>query len=133
MFFSALILSTLVRGAAPPVIYPPIPPGLGAPLSVRDAGAATLPAELSAHVHESFYPTLSVRLSTDDGRRLSDPLRARLESYRATKTALQTELRARIDLLRETDVTRLHGATSALTSHHQFLTVYSRPTQSERA
>jgi hypothetical protein len=70
-----------------------------------------VPTELANHVNECFYAPLSTWLTADGtGEKLSDALRSRLETYRATKVALQTELRAKIDLLRETDAaSRLTG------------------------
>jgi hypothetical protein len=102
---------TAVSSAAPatasPVFFPPDPPALGAPPPARDPANATktaAPAELTGYVNESFYSPLAARLvaTTPEGN-LNDDLWVRIETYHATKVALQTELRAKIDTLREAD------------------------------
>ena len=107
--FSAITVSA----GSPVIIYPPNPPPLGAPLPIRDASAmkAGIPAELTSFLGDPFYAPLSARLvATGAEGKLSDALRARVDAYRATKIALQAELRATIDLLRETDAgARLAG------------------------
>jgi hypothetical protein len=112
LLFGAFV-SAAASEAGPVIFYPPVPPPLGAPLPVRDAagGKTAAPVELAAYVNECFYAPLSTRLTAESsGGKLSDALRGRLDAYRATKVALQTELRAKIDLLRETDAaSRLAG------------------------
>ena len=107
------LLGTATLLAATPIIYPPDPPPFGVPLPAPEAagGRTAVPPELAMHVNESFYAPLSTWLMPDNaGAKLSDTLRGRLDTHRATKLALQTELRARIDLLRETDAaSRLAG------------------------
>ena len=107
------LLASAVRLEAAPIFYPPDPPPLGAPLPARDAAGVNtaVPVELATYVNECFYAPLSTWLAADStGLKLSDALRGRLDTYRATKVALQTELRAKIDLLRETDAaSRLMG------------------------
>lgn len=99
--------------AGPVVFYPPNPPALGAPLPTRDAtaGRSRVPTELTSFISDPFYAPLSMRLAAENLEgKLSEALRGRLDAYRATKVAVQTELRAKIDLLRETDATaRLAG------------------------
>jgi len=98
--------------AAPPVrhvtYFPPDPPPLGAPLPAANATgdpAAAAPAELAAYVNEPFYAALGTRLALHD---LSQEQQRRLEDYRDAKIALQTELRAHLDALKEADApTRL--------------------------
>jgi hypothetical protein len=110
---SAVLMSAAVSEAASIIFYPPVPPPLGAPLPARDAAGVktAVPVELAAYVNECFYAPLSTRLGAESpAGKLSDALRIRLDAYRATKVALQTELRAKIDLLRETDAaSRLAG------------------------
>jgi hypothetical protein len=88
--------------------FPPDPPPLGAPLPAASAPgdpAAAAPAELAAYVNEPFYAALGTRLALHD---LSQEQQRRLEDYRDTKIALQTELRAHLDALKEADApTRL--------------------------
>lgn len=93
--------------SASPVFLPPTPPPLGAPLAPKDTSPAATPAapvELSSYVNDCFYIPLAARLTatTSEGK-LTDALRARLDAYHATKVALQTELLAQFDMLRETD------------------------------
>ena len=98
--------------ATPPVrhvaYFPPDPPPLGAPLPAANATgdpAAAAPAELGAYVNEPFYAVLGARLALHD---LSQDQQRRLEDYRDAKIALQTELRAQLDALKEADApTRL--------------------------
>jgi hypothetical protein len=102
-----LAFSTIMVSAGGPVIiYPPNPPPLGAPLPIRDATAmkSGIPPELTSFMGDPFYAPLSARLVAAGAEgKLDDALRARVDAYRATKIALQAELRAMIDLLRETD------------------------------
>jgi hypothetical protein len=53
---------------------------------------------LANYVYEPFYAPLSTRLSEQD---LTKKLMTRLDSYRAKRTALQTELQQKIDSLKE--------------------------------
>lgn len=84
-----------------PVFFPPNPPPLGRPVprGVPGGGRYVAPPELAYYVSDFFYPALGTRLAT---RSLSDKLRGQLDSYRAAKIALQTELR--------TELERLQGA-----------------------
>ncbi|MSU72513.1 MAG: hypothetical protein EXS43_09250 [Opitutus sp.] len=77
------------------VFFPPPPPPHGRTI-VRNPARA--PAELAAHVNELFYPALATRLDTGN---LRDGLRTRLDQHRATKLALQHELRAELNRLRD--------------------------------
>ncbi len=85
-----------------PVFFPPTPPPLGAPKPPQQPAElrSAAPSELAAYVNEPFYAPLSTRLAR---RNLTDRLRQRLDAYRATKTALQTELRAKLDALKDAD------------------------------
>ena len=88
--------------------FPPDPPPLGAPLPAANAAgdpAAAAPAELGAFVNEPFYAALGARLAQHD---LNQEQQRRLEDYRDAKIALQTELRAHLDALKDADApTRL--------------------------
>ena len=103
--------------AAPPVrhvaYFPPDPPPLGAPLPVANAGgdpAATAPARLGAFVNEPFYALLGTRLARHD---LSPEQQRHIAAYRDAKTALQTELHAHLDALKDADApTRLRALES---------------------
>jgi hypothetical protein len=89
------------------VFFPPTPPPLGAPPPPQQPAGLILaaPSELAAYVNDPFYAPLSTRLAK---RNLTDKLRERLDSYQATKSALQTELRANLDALKGADqATRL--------------------------
>lgn len=85
-----------------PIFFPPHPPPLGRALApgAPQAGRYVAPAEMAAHVNEIFYPPLATRLHL---RSLGARQRAELDQYRATKVALQTELRAELDRLRRAD------------------------------
>lgn len=84
-----------------PLFFPPNPPPLGRAIGRAPAtGRNVAPAELASYVNELFYPPLGTRLAT---RTLTDKLRAQLERYRATKVALQTELREELERLRNVD------------------------------
>ncbi len=91
------------------IFYPPNPPPLGraiAPATTAPQRNAA-PPELAAYLNEIFYPPLSTRLVT---KSLSKKLQTQLEQYRANKLALQTELRAELDRLRDADpATRING------------------------
>jgi hypothetical protein len=80
-----------------PVVFffPPVPPPLGSEVPLADplATGPAAPAGLAPFVNEVFYPLLASRLANGA---LSAPLRQRLEEYRATKLALQNELRTRL-------------------------------------
>jgi len=88
--------------------FPPDPPPLGAPLPAASATGdpvTAAPAELGAFVNEPFYAVLGTRLSRHN---LSQEQQRRLEDYRDAKIALQTELRAHLDALKDADApTRL--------------------------
>ena len=87
----------------PPVfVFPPVPPPLGAEYSLLGPLGTRTPAppELAAYVDEWFYPLLGARLIEDD---LPKALRAQIQAYRATKVALQNELRSRIAALKDAD------------------------------
>ena len=85
-----------------PVFFPPTPPPLGAPTPPQQPAEVRLvaPQELAGFIDEPFYAPLSTRLVR---RNLTDRLRQRLDSYRATKTMRQTELRAKLDALKDAD------------------------------
>lgn len=85
------------RPEAVSVFFPPAPPALG---GVIDRRPTYVPLELGAYVNETFYPSLGTRLDT---KGLSASLRLRLEYYRATKLALQNELRAELDRQRDAE------------------------------
>ena len=93
--------------------FPPDPPPLGAPLPAASAAgdpAATAPAELGAFVNEPFYAILGTRLARHD---LSPEQQRQIEAYRDAKIALQTELHAHLDALRDADApTRLRALES---------------------
>src|SRR5687767_11136003 len=89
------LLGSVLAAQASPIFYPADPPPLGAPLPAPDPAGVlkAVPVGLATHVNECFYAPLSTWLAADStGARLSDALRGRLDSYRATKVALQTEL-----------------------------------------
>jgi hypothetical protein len=94
-------LGRLVR-----VFFPPLPPPLGMALLPPAPRVVQLnaPGELAGFVNEPFYAPLSARLaSREAGAQLDGEQERRLESFRANKTALQTELKARLYTLRESD------------------------------
>jgi hypothetical protein len=63
-----------------------------------------VPGEFTAFVNEPFYAPLGALLaSPGSGATLSVEQKRRLETYRADKAALQTELRARLYTLRESE------------------------------
>jgi hypothetical protein len=65
------------------------------------AGGRFAPSpELAAYVNEPFYPPLSTRLQQNN---LPDKLRQKLAAFHSTKLSLQTELRAELDRLHDTD------------------------------
>ncbi len=84
------------------IYFPPNPPPLGRPIARGAAatGRGAAPAELASYVNELFYPALGTRLATNT---LPSRLRPQLEQYRATKTALQAEIRAELERLRGVD------------------------------
>lgn len=91
-----------------PVFFPPNPPPLGRGIA-RGSPPGRLPAppELASYVCDFFYPALGTRLAT---KAMNDKLRAELEQYRRTKTALQTELRQELDRWRTAEpAARLEG------------------------
>ena len=81
------------------IFFPPMPPVLW---STRSTAAETRTDELSAppglavFVTEPFYAPLSTRMAKSE---IGDSLAFRLETYRAKRTALLAELRARLDTL----------------------------------
>ena len=95
-----------VFGRLVPVFFPPQPPPLGMAPSFAERRVLQLnaPEELAGFVNEPFYAPLSARLaSREAGAQLDGEQERRLESFRANKTALQTELKARLYTLRESD------------------------------
>jgi len=106
-----LVCSALAPLAVPAatlsLFFPPDPPTLGAPppaANPADAQRSAAPAELTGYINDSFYAPLASRLTaTTTAGQLSNELRTRLAAYRATKVALQTELRAKLYTLREAD------------------------------
>lgn len=82
--------------------FPPSPPPLGQmiPSVGLASGRNPAPAGLAAFVSDIFYPALGVRLASHS---LSDKQRDRLDRYRADKTALQQELRATLDKIRDAE------------------------------
>ena len=85
------------------IFFPPNPPPLGQGIPVTTStsqGRSAAPPTLADHVNECYYPQLSTRLAT---RSLPEKLRARLERYRADKAALQGELRAELDRVRDAE------------------------------
>lgn len=91
-----------LRLEALPIFFPPNPPPLdrAIPRSAPTTGRYAAPPELAAYANEIFYPALGSRLY---GRTFSAKLRQQLEAYRTTKLALQNELRAELERLRDTD------------------------------
>ena len=95
-----------VFGRLVPVFFPPLPPPLGMAPSFAERRVLQPNAreELAEFVNEPFYAPLSARLaSREAGAQLDGEQERRLESFRANKTALQTELKARLYTLRESD------------------------------
>lgn len=98
-----------------PIYYPPMPPPLGE-ADFRQRARVSLarfapPAALAEHVYEPFYAPLSTLLYTED---LSRKRRERLESYRASRTSLLTELRARLETLQNADAATREDSLAAL-------------------
>jgi hypothetical protein len=88
------------------VFFPPAPPPLGTVLAPTDPGELRLgaPAELAAFVNEPFYAPLSAHLASPNPHDwLVDRQKQQLESYRASKASLQTELLARLYTLKDVD------------------------------
>lgn len=86
-----------------PVYFPPLPPALGEPVRRRDAvvlGKFAPPAALAHYVFEPFYAPLSTLLFTEE---LSRKRQERLDAYRSQRTALLTELRTKLESLRDAD------------------------------
>jgi len=75
--------------------FPPDPPSLGTELRLFHPAGTGVPAppELMAFVNAVFYPVLSTRLAADD---LPRRLQLEIAAYRAARTELQNELRAKI-------------------------------------
>lgn len=87
-----------------PIRFPPEPPTVGASLPVASPATdvPAPPAELAAFLGESFYTALSMRLTASDpAQQPTDTQRATLDLYREDKAALQAELLATIDTLRD--------------------------------
>jgi len=107
---SGLLLLVCQGVAADPgpslaLYFPPVPPALGTAISpppgitsppVPDAA----PPELAAYISDPFYVPLSAQLTRHE---IGSDLSFALQSYLTTKNALQTELHARLDSLREVD------------------------------
>ena len=86
----------------PLIFFPPVPPPLDSEIPVLaplDAGPPA-PQELAAFVGETFYPLLGTRLASDD---LPKALRARIVAYRDAKAAILSELRSRMQELKDAD------------------------------
>jgi len=86
-----------------PIYFPPDAPALGEPVQRRNPvmlAKFAPPATLAKYVYEPFYAPLSTLLFTED---LSRKRRDRLDSYRSARSKLLTELRAKIEDLREAD------------------------------
>ena len=90
----------------PLIFFPPIPPALGASVDAPAESPSPSPAPdgLAPYVGEPFYAPLSSRLSEHS---LRSRIQVRLDAYRATRLALLTELRGKLDALQSADpVTR---------------------------
>jgi len=85
------------------LFLPPVPPALGAEIP-RPASPATsppsdlAPLDLRPYIRDPFYVALSAQFAH---REVGTDLAYNLETYLTTKSALQTELRAQLDLVRE--------------------------------
>ncbi len=103
-------LSTTPHAATPSPAFgalalflPPVAPALGAAI-LRSASPSasssfdSAPPELRPYLRDPFYVALSAQLKR---REIGTDLAYTLETYLTTKAALQTELRARLDLVRE--------------------------------
>jgi hypothetical protein len=96
-------LSTTPDSATLALFLPPVPPALGAPI-VRPAATSSIPAsgaaplELRPYLRDPFYVALGAQFKHHE---IGSDLAYSLEWYLTTKAALQTELRARLDLVRE--------------------------------
>ena len=95
------------------VYFPPVPPPLGTdlPLLAPFASGAPPPPELAHFVNELFYPMLAARLAADD---LPKTLRAQLLAYSTAKVELQSELRSRIESLKDADLNARERQLAAL-------------------
>ena len=94
--------SSAISGALA-LFLPPVAPTLGAaiaPPPPPSSGASfeTAPDELRPYLRDPFYVALSAQLKH---REIGGDLVYTLQTYLATKAALQTELRARLDQVRE--------------------------------
>lgn len=95
-----------------PVYFPPNPPPLGRPAArgVPPGGRFPAPPELAAYVGDFFYPALGTRLVTQS---LSQKQRSQLDAYRAAKVALQNEIRAELEKVRNAEpAARLEALTA---------------------
>lgn len=83
------------------VYFPPAPPVLGDPITPRAKGFLNdATVELAAYLNEPFYTPLSFCLAE---RILGPETRQQLDAYHAAKTSLQTELIAKLYILRDTE------------------------------
>ncbi len=99
-----------------PVYFPPDAPALGEPVQRRNPVALAKfapPSSLVNYVYEPFYAPLSTLLFTED---LSRKRRDRLDAYRTSRTELLTELRSKIESLRDADPATREREFSALAS-----------------
>lgn len=81
-----------------PIYLPPIPPALGEKSSSQRSSTSlngvALPSMLGNCIYESFYAPLSTLLYIEN---LDRRRRERLDAFRASRTALLVELRAKLD------------------------------------
>jgi hypothetical protein len=87
----------------PPVVlfYSPIPPALDGAVAIGARPLSTgpaAPAALADYVNEPFYALLGMRLYRND---LGGDIAAGLARYKTERAALLQELRARLDILRD--------------------------------
>jgi len=84
------------------IFLPPVPPPLESeiPLVAPLGSGPPAPPELAPFAGDAFYPFLGTRIASGD---LPRPLRARIVAYLDAKLALQGELRARIQALKDLD------------------------------
>ena len=85
------------------IYFPPAAPVMGSALPAPAHVPPTpwpAPAALAPFVADPFYAPLSTRLAKGE---VDSGLRYRLDSYQASKVALQTELHAKLDTLKDAD------------------------------
>jgi len=85
------------------IFFPAPPPPLGSalpPPAAAAAGALPAPPALAPFAYDPFYAPLSTRMARNE---IGADLQFQLDSYQASKTALQTELRAKLDTLKDAD------------------------------